>query len=86
MLGAKQVRVQAHSVRELLDAIASRGGEDLARSLFASPSSTSREPHADLRVLVNGRSIAFLDGPDTRLRADDTVTLHLFGARGYPGG
>ena len=40
----------------------------------------------DLRFLVNGRSIQFLDGFDTELAQDDTVTLHLAGARGYPGG
>lgn len=86
MLGAKQVEAEARGVRELLDEIALRGGEAMARTLFADPSATSREPHFDLRVLVNGRSIAFLDGLDTRLHADDIVTLHLFGARGYPGG
>ena len=60
--------------------------ESMARTLFADPSAVPREMHIDLRVLVNGRSIAFLDGLDTRLRADDAVTLHLSGARGYPGG
>jgi molybdopterin converting factor small subunit len=40
----------------------------------------------DVEVLVNGRNIAFLAGLDTRLSADDRVTIFLHGARGYPGG
>ena len=77
---------EACHVRELLDEIAERGGEAMAHVLFADPSAAPRETHIDLRVLVNGRNIVFLDGLDTRLGADDTVTLHLSGARGYPGG
>lgn len=86
MLGAKQVSAKARGVRALLDEIALRGGEVMARMLFANPADFPRETHVDLRVLVNGRSIAFLDGLDTQLRCDDTVTLHLSGARGFPGG
>lgn len=42
--------------------------------------------HPDIEVLVNGRNIAFLAGLDTRLDADDRVTVFFNGARGYPGG
>ena len=41
--------------------------------------------HTSIEKLT-GRSMAFLDGLETRLQADDTVTIHLAGARGYPGG
>jgi len=44
------------------------------------------ELNRDLEVLVNGRNIAFLDGVQTPLRADDRVTVFMHGARGYPGG
>jgi molybdopterin converting factor small subunit len=40
----------------------------------------------DLRVLVNGRAIDFLDGGATRLGAGDTVTIYTIGIRGWPGG
>jgi molybdopterin converting factor small subunit len=40
----------------------------------------------DAEVLVNGRNIAFLDGLETPLAEDDSVTIFLHGARGYPGG
>ena len=40
----------------------------------------------DLRVLVNGRSIQWLDGMDTRADEGDVVTLHYSGVRGFPGG
>lgn len=40
----------------------------------------------DLRVLVNGRAIDFLEGRATRLAADDTVSVFYLGIRGWPGG
>ncbi len=86
MLGSNQFSAEAQGVRELLEEIALRGGEAMASTLFADPTAARHEIHVDLRVLVNGRSIVFLEGLDTRLLADDTVTLHLSGARGYPGG
>lgn len=75
-LGAKRLESSAPCVRALLEELAARGGEDVRELLFGE----------DLRVLVNGRSVRFLDGLETELREDDDVTLHLAGARGYPGG
>ena len=75
-LGASEVRSAAESVRALLDELADGGAEALRERLDS----------VDLRVLVNGRSIGFLDGLETRLEKKDTVTVHLSGARGYPGG
>jgi molybdopterin synthase sulfur carrier subunit len=86
LLGANKVDAESCQLRELLDEIAQRGGEAMAQILFADPNAASRETHMDLRVLVNGRNIVFLEGLDTRLREEDSITLHLSGARGYPGG
>jgi molybdopterin converting factor small subunit len=84
--GEKLLRIEADSVLELLDRlIAGSGDEDTARALVFSPDAPD-ELTRDLRVLVNGRSIQFLAGLETPLAADDAVTLHLTGARGYPGG
>ena len=44
------------------------------------------DENQDLRVLVNGRSIQFLDGRETKLDASDTVSVYYIGIRGWPGG
>lgn len=44
------------------------------------------EDDRDLRVLVNGRSIALLDGRATALAAGDAVAIYTIGIRGWPGG
>lgn len=75
-LGASGLESDADDVRTLLDELAQLGGPRIAERLAS----------IDLRVLVNGRSILFLDGVETKLAREDTVTLHLAGARGYPGG
>jgi molybdopterin converting factor small subunit len=82
-MGERFVSSDALVVRELLEEISERGGEAVMRLLY---DEAGIEPNLDLRVLVNGRSMAFLAGLDTKLRTGDTVTLHLAGARGYPGG
>ena len=40
----------------------------------------------DLRVLVNGRAIAFLEGAATALTAKDVMSVFYTGIRGFPGG
>lgn len=40
----------------------------------------------DLRVLVNGRAIAFLKGTETALAAKDVMSVFYTGIRGFPGG
>jgi molybdopterin converting factor small subunit len=85
----RRVEVVADSVAELLGALALRGGQGFAARLYCDSSAappSALELHRDLRVLVNGRSIAFLDGANTGLREQDVVTLHQTGVRGYPGG
>ena len=44
------------------------------------------EPDPDLRVLVNGRAIALLEGVATPLETEDAVTIYSVGIRGWPGG
>lgn len=83
LLGDRCVRAEARHVRELLDELVRLGGDELAARLFEDDRRTMSR---DLRVLVNGRSVAFLEGLDTKLAADDAVTLHFSGIRGYPGG
>jgi len=82
-MGERSVNSDALAVRELLEEISERGGEAVAMLLY---DEDGIAPSQDLRVLVNGRSVVFLAGLDTKLQAGDTVTLHLAGARGYPGG
>lgn len=84
-LGAPEVTSQARVVGAVLDDLAGRNDGALAAVLFEG-AVADRVPHEDLRVLVNGRSIVFLDGLETELAEEDTVTLHASGARGYPGG
>jgi molybdopterin converting factor small subunit len=83
LLGAKSVSANALVAGALLREIAERGGESAASLIFDSDGHT---PNQDLRILVNGRSVVFLDGLDTKLQQDDTVTVYIAGARGFPGG
>jgi len=82
-MGGSPVSCDAPVVRALLEAVSERGGRAVATLLY---DEDGISPSRDLRILVNGRSVAFLAGLDTKLQAEDTVTLHLAGARGYPGG
>lgn len=102
LLGGKQVDVRSGAVRSLLDQLVERGGAEVAAVLFEplsvapttsgvgtggrDPGTDVRALSRDLRVLVNGRSVAFLDGLETAVAETDTVTLHLSGIRGFPGG
>jgi molybdopterin converting factor small subunit len=82
-MGEPSLECEARVVREVLEEVSARGGRAIATLLYDADGSA---PNRDLRILVNGRSVAFLAGLDTKLEAGDTVTLHLAGARGYPGG
>ncbi len=84
LLGAAELIVPARAVRDLLEHLAERGGPELQSKLYADDADGAL--HRDLRVLVNGRSIEFLAGVETELSEDDAVTVHLAGARGFPGG
>jgi molybdopterin converting factor small subunit len=81
----RRVEIEARDVGELLEELVRRGGPELESRFFAE-AGPAGELHRDLRVLVNGRSIAFLDGRASLLAEPDVVTLHQTGVRGYPGG
>jgi molybdopterin converting factor small subunit len=86
LVGAASLSITGGGVREVVDRLVERVGPELAAKLFADVQATPWAPHRDLRVMVNGRSISFLDGWETPVKEDDTVTVHLAGARGVPGG
>lgn len=100
LLGGKQVGVRSGAVGALLEQLIESGGDELAAMLFEPPSRAeldsgiengggrddARVLSRDLRVLVNGRSVAFLDGLETLVGESDAVTLHFSGIRGFPGG
>ena len=37
-------------------------------------------------ILKNGRNVALLDGLETEIEENDTVTVYFFGHRSFPGG
>jgi molybdopterin converting factor small subunit len=81
--GRRRLALSAGTVGELLDALVAQSPDPDRASAALLPETAL---HADLQVLVNGRSIELLDGAATPLTEADTVTLHHVGARGYPGG
>jgi len=85
-LGASSLRLASGSVGGILRELAARGGPELAGRLFADAARPERGVERDLHVLVNGRSIDYLDGLATPLRESDAVTVYRMGARGWPGG
>ncbi len=85
-VGSESVKADAADVRAMLDVLIEKGGQALTVLFFEDPQAKPPQPHRDLRILVNGRSIAFLQGLETPLEKRDKVTVHLSGARGFPGG
>lgn len=62
----------ASTLQNLLDAMAKRWGETLAIEIFR-PGTTLPLPH--IRLMVNGRDIAFLNRLDTELKDTDEVLI-----------
>jgi molybdopterin converting factor small subunit len=73
--------IDAGTVEELLEKL--RG---LMNPVFQGFVFQGEELQGDVEVVVNGRSIALLDGLKTALGPFDQVTLSLSGVRGLPGG
>jgi len=71
--------IDAGTVEELLDQVRQVMGLSFQEFLFQGD--TLRE---DVQVLVNGRNIALLEGPNTALTPFDQVTLFINGVRGFP--
>jgi molybdopterin converting factor small subunit len=86
LCGGRELCVEADRVGELLLELCARGSTGLVEHVFADAEAERRSLHPDLRVLVNGRDVRFLEGLDTALAASDAVTLHQAGARSFPGG
>ncbi len=71
-------------VRQVLDRLVEEHGLELAEILF--PKGDSSQLGKDIDILVNGRSIGFLNGLDTGLGPGDKITILYHGIRGFPGG
>lgn len=84
--GSHALEVEASSVRDLLTRLVGESADSQAVRELLFDGTTHDRPARDLRILVNGRNVQFLAGLDTDLHSDDTVTLHLTGVRGAPGG
>ena len=71
--GNKEVEVRLTEQSTVQEALAQlvRPYPDLERKVFSAPDQIS----AGVQVFVNGRSILFLDGLDTRLHEDDRLAL-----------
>jgi molybdopterin synthase sulfur carrier subunit len=67
------------TVRDLLSWMANKWGDRLSAHLFK-PGSDSPLPH--IRLMVNGRSIEFLNGMDTVLHDGDEFSMLPFVAGG----
>ncbi len=63
VLGTSEAEIQASTVRDLIDALSARFGDDF----------TSRMPHC--KVYVNGRHVGLGRGRRTRIRPGDEVVI-----------
>ncbi len=79
--GVATFGIDAGTVEELLEQLRRVMGPRFQEFLFE-----GRALQQDVEVLVNGRSISFLDGRKTGLAPFDQVTLFINGVRGFPGG
>jgi adenylyltransferase/sulfurtransferase len=69
--GEKRVTVEAGSLGEVLDTLASGRSEDFRDRLFDG----SGRPRRFINIYVNGRDYRFLDKLDTVLQDGDVVSL-----------
>ena len=81
LAGGAEVSLAGSSVGELLRALVKKTGPTMEALLFAD-GALSR----DARILKNGRNVALLDGLETEIEENDTVTVYFFGHRSFPGG
>ena len=69
--GTSEINIQARDVRALLELLSDVYGEEF-KKLILETDVTLKE---GVNVLVNGRNILFLEGLETVLNPEDTVTL-----------
>ncbi len=81
LVGGAELSLEGATVAEVLRALCGRGGAELEAALLEGPALGR-----DARVLLNGRSVTDLEGLETPVGPDDTVTVYFFGARSLPGG
>jgi molybdopterin synthase sulfur carrier subunit len=67
----KETEVEAADIRELIDTLAGRFGDQFRQMLLESDGSLKTYFH----VLVNGRHVRLLDGLSTRLNDGDVVAI-----------
>jgi molybdopterin synthase sulfur carrier subunit len=75
IVGAREIEITVpikSTLQEILENMVETYGDKLASHLFR-PKSTTLLPY--LRLMVNGRDIAFLDGLDTELKEGDEVLI-----------
>ncbi|HHY31539.1 MAG TPA: MoaD/ThiS family protein [Firmicutes bacterium] len=72
--GTDEVLIPAGSapcLRALVQVLQDRFGERLARQIVTEDGEIRR----DINILVNGRNVQFLEGADTKLDDDDTISF-----------
>jgi molybdopterin synthase sulfur carrier subunit len=75
IVGAREIEISVSkgcTLQGILENMVDTYGHDLASHLFQ-PKSTTLLPY--LRLMVNGRDIAFLDGLNTELKEGDEVLI-----------
>jgi len=75
VLGAREMVVElpeGATVADLLRLLARRADEGASRLLFTDPEEGSQPA---VSIMINGRSLLFLQGMDTVLRQDDQVVI-----------
>lgn len=71
LTGVKETEVEATDVKELIDTLTGRFGDQFREMLLESDGSLKTYFH----VLVNGRHVRLLDGLGTRLNDGDVVAI-----------
>ena len=75
IVGAREIEISVPkgcTLQQILETMVDSYGDELASHLFQ-PKSTTILPY--LRLMINGRDIAFLDGMSTELKEGDEVLI-----------
>ena len=79
--GVATFGIDAATVEEFLETLRGLMGPAFQEFVFQ-----AGELQQDVEIVVNGRSISFLDRSKTTLTPFDQVTLSIKGLRGFPSG
>lgn len=69
----KEVEMEAHDIEELLRKLVDKYGKKFEGHIFENPTELYLRDY--VKILVNGKSIEFLDTLKTRLDDNDTVAI-----------